>query len=173
MTNVLNDLKVKNVDVTEVGGWSLSSSRFYWFLQRCAKRYKRRRSGRCWVRLLLPASTAQRPKARPCLSLILTLSHFLVLTYLSILTISGQVFCLPMHVSIGLLALCFMTCISSPNLLIFHVNTRTSSMTKLNPLAWSGMRTTGGTPETARNLRTSFERFIELGPSPTLTGMVT
>ena len=30
-----------------------------------------------------------------------------------------------------------------------------------------------GTPETARNLRTSFECFIELGPSPTLTGMVT
>ena len=50
----------------------------------------------------------ERPKARLCFSVILLLLHFLILMYLSILSISGQVLC-PVHVSISLLALCLMT----------------------------------------------------------------
>jgi len=50
----------------------------------------------------------ERPKAGLCFSMILLLLYFLILMYLSILSISGQVLC-PVHVSIGLLALCLMT----------------------------------------------------------------
>ena len=50
----------------------------------------------------------ERPKARLCFSVILLPLHFLILTYLSILSISRQVRC-SVHVSIGLLALCLMT----------------------------------------------------------------
>ena len=88
------------------------------------------------------------------------------------LAISGQVFG---HVNIGLSALCLMSCV--PNLIAqpFDISREYMDIvyhqTQSPRLKWD--EDDWGTPETARKLRTSFERFIELGPSPTLTGMVT